>query len=259
MVQLFLCYIRAEREGLWPLHLSVTAQMAPYFFAVDRTNYARWLPVYLGDTSQLPVTASEIHEEFVSGNHSISRSTQPFSQVWTDMALEQSINLDCKSKGGIVGISLKPEALERWFLTAHKRAAITTCVKEMCSLGESKKAKHKEIGGCRHSRDEEDIRKIVTTLTMVMTEPFHFEDDDNELIPLVNLATGVVMPDSDASCLVNSPKEGGQHMKKFVSERLDTNTVRFWEPLPCPKLKTFKSLSKKKEIEAPDEKIQTDC
>ena len=64
MVQLFLRYIRAEREGLWPLHLSATAQMAPYFFAMDRTNYARWLPVYLGDMSQLPVTAPEIYEEF---------------------------------------------------------------------------------------------------------------------------------------------------------------------------------------------------
>ena len=33
------------------------------------------------------------------------------------MALEQSINLDFKSKGGIVGISLKAKALQRWFVT----------------------------------------------------------------------------------------------------------------------------------------------
>ena len=258
MVQLLLHYIRAEREGLWPLHLSATAQMAPYFYAMDTTNYARWLPEYLGDMSQLPVKAAEIHEEFVNGNHSISRSTQPFSQVWTDMALEQSVNLDSKSKGGIIGISLKLRALERWFLTVHERAAITTCIKEMCSLGESDKVSHKETGSRRHAKDEEDVRKMVTTLSTVMTDPFNIEDvNDDDVIPLVNLATGVVMPDADASRLVSSLKEGEEHMNKFVHDRLDTNEVRTWDPLPRLKVKTFKSLSKKKNFKAADEKIQT--
>ena len=46
----------------------------------------------------------------------ISCSSQPFATVWTDMALEQLINLDSKYKGGIVGISLNADALQRWFL-----------------------------------------------------------------------------------------------------------------------------------------------
>ena len=151
---------------------------------MDRPNYARWLPVYLGDMSQLPVKAAEIYEEFVNGNHSI-RSTKPFSQVWTDMVLEQSVNLDSKSKGGIIGISLKPRALERWFLTVHERAAITTRIKEMCSLGEGDKVSHKETGSRRHAKDEEDVRKMVTTLSTVMTDPFNIEDvDDDDVIPL---------------------------------------------------------------------------
>ena len=50
------------------------------------------------------------------------------------MALEQSINLDSKTTGGIIGISQRPGAVERWFLTCHKRAAITTPMKDMCDL-----------------------------------------------------------------------------------------------------------------------------
>ena len=110
--------------------------MAPHFFAMDRTNYSRWFPVDLGDMHQLSVTAPEIHQEFTDLGHPISSSTQPFSQVWTDIALERSVNLDGKSKGGIVGISLNPGALERWFLTVHERAAITTRITSMCSMGE---------------------------------------------------------------------------------------------------------------------------
>ena len=70
----------------------------------------------------------------MNGNHPVSHSTQPFSQVWTDMALEQSVNLDSKKQGGIVGITQKSGALERWFLTSHQRAAMTTATKDMCGL-----------------------------------------------------------------------------------------------------------------------------
>lgn len=120
MVQLLLEFIKAERTGDWPLHLSTTAGMTPHYFSMDRPNYSRWLPVYLADMNQLAKTHPDVHHEFMSGNHAISRSTQPFAQVWTDMALEQSINRDCKTSGGIIGISKRPGALERWFLTYHE-------------------------------------------------------------------------------------------------------------------------------------------
>ena len=45
MVSILLQFIKAERTGNWKLHLSSTAAMLPYFFAMDRPNYARWLPV----------------------------------------------------------------------------------------------------------------------------------------------------------------------------------------------------------------------
>ena len=94
MVLILLRFIRAERDGNWPLHLAATADMVPHFFSMDRTNYSRWLPVYLADMQKLHETAPEVYQEFMQGNHPVSRSGQPFSQVWTDMALEQSINLD---------------------------------------------------------------------------------------------------------------------------------------------------------------------
>ena len=70
--------------------------MLPYFFAMDRQNYDRYLPVYLADMQQLELTHPDVYNEFAAGNHSISHSGQPFSQVSTDMALEQSINADSK-------------------------------------------------------------------------------------------------------------------------------------------------------------------
>ena len=118
-------FSKTERTGNWQLHLSATAAIVPHFFSMDRVNYARWLPVYLSDMNMLESSHPEVFQEFVTGTHSVSRSKQPFAQVWPDMALEQSINFDSKSKGGIVGMSTREDAVERWFLTSHERAAMT--------------------------------------------------------------------------------------------------------------------------------------
>ena len=89
---------------------------------------------YIADVDHLSETRPAVHEEFIPENHSVSRSTQPFAQVWTDMALEQSINLDSKTTGGITNISQRPEALAHGFLTCHERAAITTVMPCCCTL-----------------------------------------------------------------------------------------------------------------------------
>ena len=103
--------------------------MVPYFFAMDRPNYLRWLPVYITDMRQLVTKHPKVHQEFVNGNHAVSLSSKPFAQVWTGMALEQSINADSKSRGGIIGISQNPGALDRWFLTSYERASVTIALK----------------------------------------------------------------------------------------------------------------------------------
>ena len=82
--------VHQSREGgNWFLHLSATAALTTHFFAMDQPSYYRSLLLYLADMNQLSDIHPTVHEEFMSGNHSISRSTKPFEQVWTDKALEQ--------------------------------------------------------------------------------------------------------------------------------------------------------------------------
>ena len=45
--------LQNERTGHWELHLLSVSAMVPHFFAMDRPNYARWLPVYIMDMRQL--------------------------------------------------------------------------------------------------------------------------------------------------------------------------------------------------------------
>ena len=70
------------------------------------------------------------------------------------MALEQSIDLDSKTKGGIIGITQRPSALQKWFLTAHERTATTTATKSVIHLDESTRRTDKESPKVRVQRDE---------------------------------------------------------------------------------------------------------
>ena len=259
MVQLLLQFIKAERTGNWLQHLSATAAMTPHFFSMDLPNYSRWLLVYLADMNQLSETHPAVHEEFMSGNHSISRSTQPFAQVWTDMALEQSINIDSKTTGGITGISQRPASLERWFLTCHDRAAITTGMKDMCALQDSDRVgTHRVASPRRMLRDDDDVRKLLTVITSgLMSDPFSSNENEDDISPLINIATGVRMPFALAERLVSSFENGTAQMTMFVEQRLNTNNTNFWDSLPNLKIKTFASLVKKKTLKLVDEKVLT--
>ena len=38
--------------------------ITPWMFALDRTNYARWLPVHIRDMAQLPNKHPHVYKEF---------------------------------------------------------------------------------------------------------------------------------------------------------------------------------------------------
>ena len=67
-------------------------------------------------------------EDYQNSNKEIDSNLDPhvkktkekiFNCVASDMALEQSINRDCKSSTGVIGFSRKPAALLRWLVTRH--------------------------------------------------------------------------------------------------------------------------------------------
>ena len=41
-VFIMMSFVRAEREGDWPLHLWAVKEMLSYFFAASQVNYARY-------------------------------------------------------------------------------------------------------------------------------------------------------------------------------------------------------------------------
>jgi len=88
----------------------------------------------------------------------------------------------------------------------------------------------------------------------MMSNPFTLGHDDESHTRLLNIATGVVAPGEVSGRLLRAYTIGKDQMASFVAQRLNTNEVSFWDPLPHVNIKTFSSLLKKKKQKSAEEK-----
>ena len=251
MVKLLLAYIASERNGDIKGHINTFSNMLAYDFACNHLNYARWGSVYIAEMHLLEELHPEIFEEFLNGKHIINRSLQEekyFSGVWSDMAIEQSINRDCGSLGGLTGLKTNRAAMERWFLTAHLKANVATATKAMLGLGiKQQSAPHKEATTSRVGRDESAVNEICEVIEERMSNPFTVEPewDSNNPKPLYNIATGLVASAEICSWLKSCKPIGSQKLKNFLQERVHNQIKDFFDPIEKTKVMSFSSKHEK--------------
>ena len=149
--------------------------------------------------------------------------------------------------------------MEHWFLTSHERAAITRSLKEMCGLENYERVgTHKEADASLMKRDQEDIDRLISSFNSgLFKNPFDIpeERDISEKLSLVNIATGVVLPEQASDRLLGATEMGKCSMEDFISTRINTNKVNFWDPLPKLKINTFSSAAMKMEVKSTNDKI----
>ena len=69
-----------------------------------------------------------------------------------------------KTKGGIIGFSLKKGAVQRWLITAHKRAFFSLKLKEMTSLNTNEDDIHNDFRAPRLAKDENDVERVMSDI-----------------------------------------------------------------------------------------------
>ena len=239
LVSLLLAFIRSTRSGNWALHKACVQMMLPWMFAYDHTNYSRYMTIYLWDMIQLhkehPVADSELH----TGGFAVQRCEgHPFSQIPVDQTIEQTINRDTKTPGGIIGFSQNKAATHRWLLTAHHRASVTQCCREMAGITREENSSHKEATLPRIRKDELCVNQIVLFL----------QDQMNPFAPsdyLTSLSSGEIASEKTTWDLLNAEKMGQEALSVFVQKRLNTQEVGYYDPLKKMKLSTYRKTSGK--------------
>ena len=106
----------AERNSDILLHLETFVEMLPFNFIFNDQNYARWVSVHIAEMYKLQTDHTDVFQNFLTGQHTIHKADKDenkFSGVWLDMAIEQSLNINCSKLGGLTNIKTKGSAMER--------------------------------------------------------------------------------------------------------------------------------------------------
>ena len=84
-----LCLIRSFREHNFCLYIHTLKALAPWFFAVNRTRYRRWLPVHLKDMTDLQTKSPDVYTAFMNGFFTGQKTSKRFSCIALDQVHEQ--------------------------------------------------------------------------------------------------------------------------------------------------------------------------
>ena len=216
IIEILLGLLRADREGDWQLHLACIRKMIPWCFAMDKTNYARYLPVYYAQMCQLQKTSPELYAHFVGGGFSVQLSSfNPFGRIAVDQTTEETVNKDTQTAGGTCGFSLKPGTVARYYLTAEHRAMALRQLREHVSA-RCGGLSHTDLQHSRIKRDESDVTSMVDLLENSWSNPFHQDPSD-----LINLSTGAVATPEISNDIFKAQEKGEEAYQNFRVQRLE--------------------------------------
>jgi len=168
-----------------------------------------------------------------------SKST--FSSIPTDRALEQTINWEAKSEGGIIGFTLWKRALLRWLLTRHVSGEYADSFKSLCLTAPNSKL-NDELGQSCRTRDKEDVGRIQEYLSMQCQDPFNVAEVQAVLL---NITTGKIASAQVEEALRDILEEENTALERFIMERLDEGWSKsFWDIMPWLSVMTFSSMRK---------------
>ena len=188
-VFLMMLFYRAEKEADWPLHLRAVSLMIPYFFTAGHHNYARYGLYYLRSSEAIP---DEICRQFLQGEHVTRHLAGAWNGMWTDMMIETTFMRYGKGPRGLIGITLKPNAMKTWALSLHICCRIQKDIREMTQHEMSTRNRHKEEMKSRMLSDANDREKPRNKLEESIN-PLDSAQHPEEGI--LNIVSGRISPD----------------------------------------------------------------
>lgn len=242
MMEVVFDLLRADREGLWGLHLDAVQRALYLFAAFDSTNYLRWCSVYLEDMRHLPNTAPSVHEEFSKGNFSIKEKPGCFTAVAGDQKLEQSINLSSKCSDGVIGHAKQKQYVAQWDLIYHEMMAVKNVHREYAGMVDDtqESCSHHESSLSSTTKKERHIQAMMAFI----------EEKGSPLSPeapatLHNFVTKEIMDKDIRHDMLNAYEKGKEKYLEFRHQRFEQKSTRLSDRIHRTNLKTMQSIRQK--------------
>ncbi len=188
---------------------------------------------------------TELKASFSKKGPVVKLSDGKFNHVWLDYALETTENKDLKGSGGIIGFTMRGNALHRWFLARPISAVYSNEFLKTLKENEDRSDDPMHISKTKEERWNNDVQRIRALLSGPYVDPYDLENSDTRL---VNIATGRVASEPVQKSLCEALLIGENMARRFVAERLtleSDNKKSLFDPMPRSNVKTMSEMRKK--------------
>ena len=86
-----LVFVRSIREGNFHLYVQSLRNLLKCFFALDHTNYARWLTIHVFDLISLPTTHPDVCQKMLKGFFSFAKTKRLFYERHWNNSVSRTI------------------------------------------------------------------------------------------------------------------------------------------------------------------------
>lgn len=230
-VQIIKWFIRAERSGLWLLHIEAVKLMIPIFFSTGHNNYGKSSLLYLQQMEKLkninPVEYSKFTDE---GLFTIRRKKKHWTGTWSDMVIEQNLMRAIKTTGGLThGRGVKDSTLARWVASMSVCTAVSRAIDDFVGIEAVVTDQHVELKSSRKDRDNKDFNKMIDWLN---------EHDPSKCTEFLSISTRI-LAQPEVNC-DKADEKGKEIMNDAVGKQ--------FTEIQCKKSKVVKSLASSNRI-----------
>ena len=249
-IWLLLTFLQSIKENNLPAYVSCLRLFCPMIFAADRVNYARYLPLYYVQLSQLMSECPNAYELLKYSGISVSRSDAPSCRNAIDMTIEQTINRSAKTSGGIIGFSRNVSAYYRWCITRHQRALFLEATRDRVGINRcSANTCCTRKSDLKHM--EKDVQRVHQAFQNFINPMSCTNDTDSNLYCL---SSGKPASGDVADSLLSFVSCGDAAAQTFIQDRLISKSVKFHEPIKKMRMKTFANMAVHKQLSSGQQK-----
>ena len=143
-------FIYAGRTSNWNMHLNALSKMVNLFAATGHINYAKRVRLFLRQINKLPETHLWLYNEFVNGNDTAQQINHIWTDIWTDLAIEQTMMRSIMSRGGLTGGCGMTESVHHmWALSLSQITSVHDAMIQLSGVSAKFSEQNKEIGMSR--------------------------------------------------------------------------------------------------------------
>ena len=117
-------FVRSLRKKNFQLYKDACQSLASWFFALDCTHYARWLPVYIRYMECLEKEIPAVATELKTGNFVVNKTNPAFFSLPNDE--HEQNNKIVKGDRGAIGLTDSSTQLLRWMVSGPEISRIIT-------------------------------------------------------------------------------------------------------------------------------------